>query len=335
MFGGQELPEDEDRTEDEHPEESRPIMANDDTLDLEDLDIPGALAAVGHTKTVNATRRLPNLESALLRPVQRLEIGYSRDIGMVRPNNEDSIYVSYSSQMNVGDRPDVGVFIVADGAGGHQEGERASAIASRMVAEALNAQLLRPMLDESDDSDEVELPPIAEVLTEAIKAADARIRERVPGSGTTLTAAVLIGNLVHIAHVGDSRAYLFIPESEDEEARLEQLTRDHSVAKRLEEIGHITREEADHHPEASRLWKIMGLTDNLEPDISTRRLPPGTQLVLCSDGMWNMVPSDELLAVLSTSSTPQEAADILVAAANAHGGSDNISVIVLHMPQGN
>ena len=145
-----------------------------------------------------------------------------------------------------------------------------------------------------------------------------------PDGGTTLTAAVLIGDLAHIAHVGDSRAYLYTPEADGEEERLEQLTRDHSVAKRLEEIGHITREEADHHPEASRLWKIMGLTDNLEPDISTRRLPPGSQFVLCSDGLWNMVPDEELIAVLSTATTPQEAADILVAAANAHGGSDNI-----------
>ena len=329
IFGGQEPPEDQDNP----AAEAAPVQDEGDTLDLGEMDIPGVLAAVGHAVPSTATRRLPNLESALLRPVQRVEFGYGRDIGMVRANNEDSIYASYATQMNVGDRPDVGVFIVADGAGGHEDGERASAIASRIVAEALNAQLLRPMLDETDDSDELDLPPIAEVLAEAIRIADERIRARVPDGGTTLTAAVLIGDLAHIAHVGDSRAYLFTPEADGEEERLEQLTRDHSVAKRLEEIGHITREEANHHPEASRLWKIMGLTDNLEPDISTRRLPPGSQFVLCSDGLWNMVPDEELIAVLSTSTTPQEAADILVAAANAHGGSDNISVVVLRMPR--
>jgi protein phosphatase len=292
------------------------------------------MAAVKPTQNViGETRRLPSLESALLRPTQHAIFGLSRDIGMVRSNNEDSVLAYFLSQLNILDRPDLGVFVVADGAGGHQNGEQASAIASRMVADAVNAQIFQPMLAAADEGDmPPDLPPIAEIMTEALKAADALIQQRVPDGGTTLTAAALIGDLVHIAHVGDSRAYALIPGANDEESRLEQLTRDHSVAKRLEEIGQITREEADHHPEASRLWKILGLTDNLEPDIITRRLPPGSRLMLCSDGLWNMVPEEEIIAVLSTSALPQEAADLLIAAANAHGGADNIGVIVVHMP---
>ncbi len=314
---------------------SPPALDDDDTLDLDaEITIPGVMEAVKPiSSSIGETRRLPSLESALLRPSQHAIFGLSRDIGMVRSNNEDSVLAYFLSQLNILDQPDLGVFVVADGAGGHQNGEQASAIASRMVVNAINTQIFQPLLASFDpDEGGRDLPPIAEIMTESLKAADAVIQERVPDGGTTLTAAALIGDLVHIAHVGDSRAYMLIPARPDEEGRLEQLTRDHSVAKRLEEIGQITREEADHHPEASRLWKILGLTDNLEPDIITRRLPPGSQLMLCSDGLWNMVPEEEIAAILSTTALPQEAADLLIAAANAHGGVDNIGVVVVHMP---
>lgn len=279
---------------------------------------------------IYATQRLPDMLGA---PGQsrRLSYGYSRDIGMVRANNEDSTLAFLSSQHNTQNNPDFGVFIVADGAGGHEDGEQASMLASRTVMDLISQRIFLPMLLRHIETDAEPIPPLAEVLAEAVQTADARLREEVPGGGTTLTAAVIIGDLVHIAHVGDSRAYL-ISGGGSEPPGISQLTRDHSVAKRLEEIGQITADEAAHHPEVSRLWKMLGLSDNLEPDINTRRLPAGSWLLLCSDGLWNMVSESEIAAIVTGATTPQEAADRLVLTANTYGGLDNISVIVVRVP---
>jgi serine/threonine protein phosphatase PrpC len=278
------------------------------------------------------TRRLPSLESVQERPLQGMQYGYSRDIGLVRTVNQDSIFTFVSSQRNVEDNPDFGLFIVADGAGGHEDGEKASKLASRIIVEQVSRQIYQPMLVQHiKQISRDPLPPINEVLTEAVKAADREVRKHVPGGGTTFTGVVVIGDLAHVVHVGDSRAYL-IMQDEDEQYYAEQLTRDHSVAKRLEEIGQITAEEAAHHPETGRLWKIMGLTDNLEPDVSSRRLPGDSYLVLCSDGLWGMVPPEDLLKIVSESASPQDAANRLVVTANGNGGVDNIAVIVVQLP---
>ncbi len=283
---------------------------------------------------LGATRRLPPLEGGAVQIVDRITFGFGRDIGMVRSNNEDSILTLLSSQQTVDENPDFGLFIVADGAGGHEDGELASAVVSRMVANYVSRHIFRPMLIQhlEEAEDDIDRPPISEVLAAAVKEADEKVQKEVPGGGTTLTAVVTIGDLAHFAHVGDSRAYLITRDKDTDDPHIEQLTRDHSVAARLEEIGQITAQEAVNHPEASRLWKIMGLTDNLEPDIFTRRLPPDCYLVLCSDGMWNMVSQDEIRDAVLNEPTLQLACDKLVAAANSNGGTDNISIVVLHMP---
>ncbi len=278
-----------------------------------------------------ATNRLPNLQERLLRKAPRLTFGQARDIGMVRATNEDSVLTLYTAQRNVQDNPDFSLFVVADGAGGHADGEFASTVACRIVLEAASEQIYLPMLLQHVSPNTAEpVPPITEVLVEAYQRADKHVRAEVPGGGTTLTTVLIIGDLAHIAHVGDSRAYLLT--REEGEPHMQQLTRDHSVAQRLQEIGQITAAEAVHHPEASRLWKIMGLSDHLEPDINTRRLPPNSTLVMCSDGLWNMVPDADIAGIVLSAPTPQDAAHHLIAAANAAGGADNIAVIVVHLP---
>lgn len=282
-------------------------------------------------KARGGTNPLPALQEHLLEPTRRLYFGALRDIGMVRATNEDTTIVFHSVQQNVQDNPAFSLFLVADGAGGHADGEFASTLAGRVIMQAISEEIYMPMLLQNVDPANAEpLAPITEVLVDAVRKADQAIRAEVPGGGTTLTAAVIIGDLAHIVHVGDSRAYL-VTQGEDG-PEMQQLTRDHSVAKRLQEIGQITAAEAVNHPEASRLWKIMGLSENLEPDITTRRLPASCHLVLCSDGLWNMVPEEDIVTTVVSADTPQSAANVLVAAANANGGVDNISVVVVRVP---
>ncbi len=293
---------------------------------------PAGIPAGSGVSDIYETQRLPDVKKIVLSAPRHLVYGHSRDIGMVRQNNEDSTFTFFASQQNVENAPDVGIFIVADGAGGHEEGERASAIASRVVATHLSQYLYQAMLSPRL-GEPVEHPPIAELMAEAVRLADKAVRQDVPKGGTTLTTVLLVGDLAHIAHVGDSRAYLISAGDDTSGPSMEQLTRDHSVARRLEEIGQITAQEASVHPEASRLWKMVGLTENLEPDINTRRLPPGSYLLICSDGLWNMVPEELIMRTVLEAKTPQEAADRLIAQANAHGGADNIAAIVVQMPE--
>lgn len=327
-------PKDRQPDEQDSGEESGPAGSRDEYAfsgDPFETPLPGSMPPI-RPQDVGRTHRLPSLENVLLRPVHHITYGYSRDIGMVRSNNEDSLFTLFASQGNIEELPDFGLFIVADGAGGHASGERASSVASRAFAGHVERHIYQPMLAQSLQDAALDRPPISEILIEAVHVADRAVREAVPGGGTTLTAAVTIGDLVYVAHVGDSRAYLLSRDEKTDSYRMSVITRDHSVVKRLEEIGHISAQEASSHPEANRLWKILGLTANLEPDIVTRRLPADGYLLLCSDGLWNTVPEEALLETVVSAPTPQAACDQLIAAANANGGTDNITIIVVKVP---
>jgi protein phosphatase len=135
-----------------------------------------------------------------------------------------------------------------------------------------------------------------------------------------------MGNMAHVAHVGDSRAYLI------SKKEVEQLTRDHSLVQRLIELGTITYEESLDHPQRNVLYRAIGQAPDLEVDTMTRRLPAGATILICSDGLWGCVSSAEMLEIVSNTADPQEACDKLVALANAHGGHDNITVVLFRMP---
>lgn len=270
------------------------------------------------------TRPLPPLETIVPRPGERMHFGQLSDPGMVRSNNQDAIFGMVVSSTTDDDLPDMGAFVVADGMGGHQEGERASAIAVQVVADHIIDHILRPLLD--DRLNEPDRMPLADVLRVAVQDANDAVNEQIPEGGTTMTATVILGDLAYVAHVGDSRAYLITDEG------MEQITRDHSLVQRLIELDQLTVEEAAEHPQRNVLYRAIGQSENLDVDVITRRLPPRGRLLLCTDGLWNMVPEATIEDVVRRHSDPQRACHELVEMANDRGGPDNISVIIVQMP---
>jgi serine/threonine protein phosphatase PrpC len=213
--------------------------------------------------------------------------------------------------------------MVADGMGGHLDGEKASAVAIQTLVTEVMRNIYLPMVTAADGGDR---PPMTESLIAAVQRANAEVIAHVPDGGSTLTAAIVIGDLAYIAHVGDSRAYLITKDG------VEQITRDHSLVMRLIELGQLTPEEAADHPQKNVLYRALGQSDNLEVDTLTRRLPSGSRVLLCSDGLWGMVTESEIHDIVKSSHDPQEACDKLVALANSHGGTDNITAILVKMP---
>lgn len=255
-------------------------------------------------------------------PSNHIVFGLSTDVGMIRSNNQDSNYAFLAASRTCDAFPEFGLFMVADGMGGHSDGELASATVVRVSATQLLNKVYLPILTKADMADRT---PITEALDDAFQLAHSNLIEDIPTGGTTLTAAVIIGNLAHIAHVGDSRIYII---SED---RIEQLSRDHSYVQRLIELQEITPDQAENHPQKSVLYRALGLSEQLEIDTMTRRLPSGSSLLICSDGLWGLVSDEELRSIVLRY-PPQQACDTLVSLANQRGGTDNITVVIVHMP---
>ena len=167
---------------------------------------------------------------------------------------------------------------------------------------------------------------IQDMMRSAINEAQKSVTQAAPGSGTTLTAALVLGEQMTIGHVGDSRAYAIHPYGGGE-----ALTRDHSLVKRLEELGQISSEEAAIHPQRNVLYRAVGQGEILEPDIFTAPFPQPGYLLLCSDGLWSVLSENNIFHLVSTAKDLQNACQSLVAAANEAGGPDNISVIVVKL----
>ena len=255
---------------------------------------------------------------------RRMRLGIAQDTGRVRSHNEDVLLVFTGELSGLESMPNFGVFVVADGMGGHSLGERASGLAARTVARVVLEQLLPSLL--ADPHTEAERPMLKEVMENAMTTANTAVVSRVPEGGTTLTCAVIIGEQLILSHVGDSRAYILTPD------QFEQITRDHSLVQRLKELGQITADEAAVHPQRSVLYRAVGQGEGLEVDVISRRLAPGAQLLLCSDGLWGLVPDDMILQLVQSAPGPQAASEALVAAANAAGGPDNITAVIVQLP---
>lgn len=270
------------------------------------------------------TRPLPRLESAPRTPGQRLTFGQFSDVGMVRGNNQDAILTLLASSASSDSIPDFGIFIVADGMGGHHDGEKAASITTRIVSQHVIKEILGAMLDQRmDDPDR---PAITEVLREAFQLANRAVASQIPEGGTTASMVTIIGDLAYIAHVGDSRVYQIA------ESGIEQITRDHSLVQRLIELDQLTPEEAAEHPQRNVLYRAIGQNESLDVDAITRRLPPRSRLLLCSDGLWNLVPEETIREISAAHGSPQEVCEKLVDLANERGGPDNISAIVVQVP---
>lgn len=254
----------------------------------------------------------------------RFTIGVAQHVGKVRSHNEDTLLVVTGELSGLEPMPNFGVFVVADGMGGHSLGERASGVAARTMARAVLDQVLPSLL--ADPQSDPDRPLLTEVMETAMLAANRAVVKNVPDGGTTLTSALVIGEQLVLSHVGDSRAYTI------SEGVFEQITRDHSLVQRLKELGQLTDDEAAVHPQRSVLYKAIGQGEGLEVDIISRRLLPGTVLLLCSDGLWSFVPDQLMMQIIRQSASLQVACDELVKAANEAGGPDNITVVMVQLP---
>ena len=224
--------------------------------------------------------------------------GSRTDIGCLRDHNEDSLVVTPP------------LFAVADGMGGHAAGEVASEIAVRVLSE---------LAPEHPDGE-----ALGRAIEEANRAVIQAAREGRgrQGRGTTMTAAMLEGERLVIAQVGDSRAYLL------HQGKLQQLTRDHSLMADMIEAGQLTPEEARTHPQRSVITRALGSDAHLHPDIYEINVETGDRLLICSDGLSGMIFDDQIENTLRRVQDPQRCASQLVNEAIAAGGHDNVTVIV-------
>jgi serine/threonine protein phosphatase PrpC len=256
--------------------------------------------------------------------IHQLLVGYGQSVGHQRDHNEDALFVMTTTVASDNTPVPFGLYIVADGMGGHQHGEIASGMAVRAMADHVIRKLYLPMLGLPQETPNESLQ---EIMQSGLYEAHRAILKHAPGGGTTMTAVLIMGEQLTITHVGDSRAYAIYPDG-----RMQVLTRDHSLVKRLEELGQITPEEAAQHPQRNVLYRALGQGEPFEPDIVTFPLHHPGYLFLCSDGLWGVVSEKEIYNMISTTPTPQQACQELIDAANAGGGPDNITAILIRIP---
>jgi serine/threonine protein phosphatase PrpC len=227
----------------------------------------------------------------------KVSVGAATDIGQVREGNEDSYLIVEP------------LYAVADGMGGHRGGE---------VASSLALETVQGLFERREGS-------LAEQVAQANRAVFDRSQKdrKVSGMGTTLTAAQVDGNRVHLVHVGDSRAYLL------RGGELRRITEDHTLVHRMVMEGEISEEEAETHPQRSILTRALGVDRNIQVDEGDLEVAPGDRLLLCTDGLTGMVPEGQIREILVETVDPQEAADKLVGGANRAGGIDNITAMIL------
>jgi serine/threonine protein phosphatase PrpC len=260
--------------------------------------------------------------SVTLKPIQ-LMVGTAQSVGKQREHNEDSIFALNSILADGNIELPFGIFIVADGMGGHMHGEVASGVAIRAFSQFVLSKLYMPFLGIVPQSPSESLQ---EMMEKGMQDAQAAVVKRAPGGGTTLTATLILGEQVTVAHVGDTRAYFLYPDG-----RMHAITQDHSLVHRLVELGQINEEEASNHPQRNVLYRAIGQAEPYRPDIDTFQIPHPGSLLICSDGLWGVVPEAEIFRIVKNSPNPSIACHELTKAANAAGGPDNISVVLVQI----
>ena len=253
------------------------------------------------------------------------EAQLSQSMGKTRSHMEDSAIALTFQLAAPENKHNLGLYMVADGMGGHLNGEVASKLAVQTVSGRINQSVVEPLrLGKDTFSDE----EIEVCLTEAMDAAQKIILNTVSGGGTTLSLALILDQRLHIAHVGDSRVYLW-----DGQGSLRQLTRDHSLVRRLIDLGEIDARDAASHPQRNVLIRALGQTEGFKADILHEELSKPGLLLLCSDGLWGQVTESELVKLLTRSASLQEGAQALVRKADLAGGIDNVSVILVRISE--
>ena len=240
-----------------------------------------------------------------------LRCGAASDIGKIRDENQDAYLVE----------PDLALFLVSDGMGGHQGG----AVASQIVAEFLPTMIKERLKKLRSFSTKAIRSMLKKTISELnrhtlIESASAT---GFRGMGATVVMALLMDERAYIANVGDSRLYRL------RKGRLLQLTEEHSVVCELLQEGEIKPAESENHPERDRLTRCIGIDDEAKPYVRTIALKGGNRLLLCSDGLTDVIDDKSIAAMLKSEANPQAACEALVGAANAAGGYDNVTVVIV------
>lgn len=240
-----------------------------------------------------------------------LKVGARSDVGMIRSGNEDNFFAEADDRR--------GVFVVADGMGGHAAGEVASEMAVQIVA--------RHLLAMTSVLDRAAAEKLAYAMRDANRAIYDRMLEEVDkqGMGTTASVLVLSDNQFLIGQIGDSRIYLL------RDGALTQLTKDHSYVQEQVDAGLLTPEQARYHPYSNVITRCVGASESVDADIYEGEMKPGDVFLLASDGLTGMVDDRRLQAMLLARSGPGRIVDALIAEANGRGGLDNITAIVIQV----
>lgn len=240
---------------------------------------------------------------------------YKTDVGKIRPHNEDAVKI-YKN-------PNCSIIVIADGMGGHEAGEVASAMVLKTIEQHFNEDLI------FDDS---------EVLRKWLKQILHQVNENIltyieehhisHGMGTTAIVAVMTKSFIAFAHIGDSRAYLL------SHRQLRQITKDHTFVRKLVEEGKLSEQEAKNHPHRNIIMNALGVNKSLKFDYLVLEHYQLDAILLCTDGLTSMVDDQEILAILSEKISTEEKVNLLIEVANRNGGNDNISVALCESFEG-
>ncbi len=309
---------------------------NTSTAPLYDEQAPPLAMILREIRTgeiTNATDLVQRFDTVLMEHTSVLSlrqgIGACTDIGLLRDHNEDSLLYLKLCMNNTSVDRTWGLYIVADGMGGHAGGEVASGLAIRRAAEVVMDEYLAFSLNPDSRYDQAQ---VRDVVRQAVLQANETVRQealaRSNDMGTTMTMALVVGDRATIANIGDSRGYLY------RDGKLRRITKDHSLVMRLVELGQIQEKDIYTHPQRNAVLRSLGDRSNIEVDIYTERLQPGDVLLLCSDGQWEMTHDPEMERILATieeeDGEPEAVCQELIKAANRAGGEDNICSILVH-----
>jgi protein phosphatase len=266
----------------------------------------------------------PPAPARSLKPIH----GQASHPGRKHDRNEDAILTFTYDKEQQGKSIPIAFYLVADGMGGHDAGDLASRTVNRIVTEwVLNTKVLPDLRKSTRKLTDEHITE--ELLQQAVQAANDALTQHAQARGSdlgsTITAALIIGSVATVVNVGDSRTYLL------RKGDLCQITQDHSLVARLVAAHVIKPEEVRSHPQRNQIYRSLGHETHVEVDTFTVPLQRGDRLILCCDGLWEMVLDPEIQRIVENARTPQQACDALVDAANQAGGEDNISVVVVEI----